>query len=157
MRLRRQGSKFRFLGNSVQRIITRYEVEATRFMRERAKKAFVDMYLSYAIDHVPVEDARDIGYIVSALYEMNVAEVKGPLRWATILLLQNHLQISIDLWKLRLDSIAHRSAWREIPREVWRGVYALLTLVPIYIRRRLSPLHSPVFSPAEWERLQAMK
>jgi len=115
------------------------------------------MYLSYAIDKVPVEDAGDIGYIVSALYEMNIAEVKGPLRWATVLLLQNHLQLSIDLWKVRLDSIAHRSAWREMPGEVWRGFRALLTLAPIYVRRRLSPLHSPVFSPAEWDRLQALK
>lgn len=126
-------------------------------MREKAKKAFVDMYLAYAIDHVPVEEGGDIGCVVSALYEMNLEDLKGPIRWATIILLENQIEISIQILKLRIDSIADRSAWREVPTELWRGIKAILTVAPIYIRRRLSPVHSPVFSPAEWARLRALQ
>lgn len=157
MQIRYPASKPLFLGETVQRTITRYEIEAARHMRDKASKAFVDMYLAYAIDHVPVESGGDIGCVVSALYEMNLADLKGPLRWATLLLLQNQIELSIHICKLRFDSIAHRSAWREIPGEVWRSLRAILTVAPIYVRRRLSPLHSPVFSPAEWARLQALK
>jgi len=138
-------------------MITRHEIEVARGMRERSAKTIVDIYLAFAVDRSPVEDGADIAWVVSQLHEMNLRELRKPIRLATVLLLQNHVELSIRIFRLRMRSVADRAAWRELPGEMWRGVRSFLTLAPIYVRRSLSPLHAPVLSPAEWQRLQAFR
>lgn len=138
-------------------MITRHEIEVTRSMRERSSRAVVDIYIAKAVDKAPVEPGADIAWVVAELYRMNVRELRKPIRWATILLLEDHLRLTRQLFRLRMQHIADNSAWRQAPGEIWRGLRSIATLAVIYARRRISPVHSPALSPAEWERLRAMQ
>lgn len=138
-------------------MITRHEIEVVRDMRERGKSTLLSIYIAFAVEKAPVEKGADIGWVVREVYSLNVRELRKPIRWATAIMLENHFDLTRQLFRLRLQRIADRSAWREFPGEVWRGARAFVSLAVIYARRRLSPLHSPAISPEEWERLQALQ
>lgn len=138
-------------------MITRNEIEVARAMRGRSRKTIIDIYIAFAVDRAPVEDGADIGWVVSELHEMNVRELQKPIRWATVMLLENQYELTKRLFMLRLQRIADKSAWGEYPGEIWRGIVSFARLGIIYVRRGLSPLHAPVLSPAEWERLRALQ
>lgn len=138
-------------------MITRNEIEVARAMRERSRKTIIDIYIAFAVDRAPVEEGADIGWVVAELYEMNIRKLQKPIRWATIILLENQYELTKRLFTLRLQRVADRSAWREYPGEIWRGIRSFAILALVYVRRGLSPLHAPVLSPAEWERLRAFQ
>ncbi len=138
-------------------MITRHEIQVLRDMRERSRGGILSVYIAFAVEKAPVEAGADIGWVVREVYSLNSRELRQPIRWATVILLENHFALIRQLFRLRMQRIADRSAWREAPGEIWRGVRSLAALATIYIRRRLSPLHSPALSPAEWERLQALR
>lgn len=137
-------------------MITRNEIEVARSMRERSRKTIIDIYIAFAVDRAPVEEGADIAWVVSELHEMNVAELRKPIQWATVMLLENQYELTKRLFVLRLQRVADRSAWSEYPGEIWRGARSFFHLALLYLRRGLSPIHAPVLSPAEWERLQTL-